>query len=92
MDGQRSDSLGERTSGTGCAVACHAESERLPVPLGRRRNSRLLEHHAHVVQSRNEAAAIYLAAAGCPVAEPNDVGAALTKSGGNGQLLGVVGE
>jgi len=25
-----------RTSGTGCAVACHAESERLPVPLGRR--------------------------------------------------------
>jgi len=29
---------GERTSGTSSAVACHAESERLLVPLGRRGN------------------------------------------------------
>ena len=34
-DGQRSDSLGGRTSGARCAVACHAESERQLVPLGR---------------------------------------------------------
>ena len=29
-----------RKIGTSCAVACHAESERLLVPLGRRGNER----------------------------------------------------
>jgi hypothetical protein len=33
-DGQRSDSLWGRTSGTSCAVDCHAESERRQGPLG----------------------------------------------------------
>jgi len=44
------------------------------------------------MQSGNEAAAVNFAAAGCPVAETDYVGAALTESGSEGKLLGVVGE
>jgi len=44
------------------------------------------------MQSGNEAAAVNLAAAGCPVAESNNVRAAKAKSCGKGKLLGVVGE
>jgi len=35
----------ERTSGTSCAVACHAESERLLVPLGRQGNGKRRLNH-----------------------------------------------
>ncbi len=42
-----------------------------------------LEHHAHVVQTGDEAAAVGFVAAGCTVAEPDDVGAGLAKANGN---------
>ena len=51
-----------------------------------------LKHHANVMQSGNEAAAVNLAAAGCPVTETDDVGATLAKSGSECELLGVVGK
>jgi len=52
----------------------------------------LLEHHAHIMEAGNKAAAIDLATAGCPVAEADDVGAALAKASGKGELLGVIRE
>ncbi len=50
----------------------------------------LFKNHAHVVQTGNEAAAVYFAAAGCAVTKPDDVGAVLEKTSGDGQSLGVV--
>ena len=44
------------------------------------------------MQAGDKAAAVGFAAAGCPVAESDDVGAALAKASGKGQLLGVIGE
>ncbi len=53
---------------------------------------RSFKHHADVVQSWDEAAAVGFAAAGCAVCETDDVGAVLAEASGKRQLLGVVGE
>ena len=41
------------------------------------------------MQAGNEAAAVNLAAAGCPVAEPDYIGAGLAKASGKSELLGI---
>lgn len=52
----------------------------------------LLKHHAYIMQSGNEAAAIDLSAAAGAVTEPDDVGAVLAKAQVERDLLGVVGQ
>jgi hypothetical protein len=45
------------------------------------------KYHAHVMEAGNEAAPINLPTAGCLLAETDDVGAALAKTGGESSLL-----